>query len=244
MDDLAAERMVHVDLERAPRGLAAADAHVARAIDGKARQLADQLSDRIGRKPLADAARVEAGSGRPPHATGSVVDRPPAPTRGGVRPRRTPGRRDGECRAQRRRLGVAASRPVPGRLERVEQGGIDEPGRLLCRPQAGAHGGAEQPRRWRRRARVGVEPSQLAVGPEARQARVEVAQPALRGGGPGGRVRALQQEADLAAHAVETWCRGGSVMRIGSRPVAGRARVQVPPRAATRRRRLGRRAGS
>ena len=203
VDDLAAERMVHIDLERAPRGLAAADAHVARAIDGKARQLTDQLGDRVGRKPLADAAGVEPGSGRPPHATGSVVDRPAAPTRGGVRPRRTPGRRDGECRAKRSRLGVAASRPVPGRLELVEQGGIDEPGRLLCRPQAGAHGGPEQPGRWRRRARVGVEPRQLAVGPEARQARVEVAQPALRGGTPCGRVRALQQEADLAAHAGE-----------------------------------------
>ena len=232
---LVAQRMSDVDVARA------ADADVAAGVDDPLARGADDRSDAVGRVPLAGAAEVEPDAGRPIDGAAPVVDADVAPARRGMRPRRPHRVRRGR---PARLAGAAHRAVVAGRLERVEQAGVDEAAAAVGRPERGFDGVAQLARGRHDPARVRVQRAELGPGLEARRAGLERAQlgacageqPARSGGGDHDAepaperaerlVDALERDRHLQGHheaAVVTGAGAGAGAGAGDAGAAGAA---------------------
>src|SRR4051794_16558161 len=182
------------DRDPSRRSAGSADDDVAPGVDRERPLPGERRRGPVGREPLGRAAEVEPDAGRAPdlaarHRDGSPQGR--LRGRGG-----TPRRSGAEGGAQRRRLCVPARLGVAGRLERADQGRVDQAAASLRRVDRSQDGAGHQPRGGPRRRGVGVQPAQLAVGSEAAQLEVARAQQRLgRGNRQVWRGRALGRHA-------------------------------------------------
>ena len=206
---LARQRVLDEDLIGSGGGVGPADPDVAAAIDQEAGVAAQLGRDQIGGQPLAGAAAVEAHPRRAVDGPGGVVDLelPPARLRAGLG---GPARwRLGEGVGERRARHPGARGGVADGLDLADQGRVDEAAAALGRVKAGPDRGSEQLGGRHPLALVGVQSAQLALGPEARQRRLELDHELLyplgcrcRRGQSGPRL--ADQQADMAPHRFET----------------------------------------
>jgi len=137
----------HRDGSLEPR--AAADAHVALAVDDEAAALVQQLADDIGEQALDDAAAVEPDTRRARDRGRAEVDLDRAPATIGMRARGPPRRSEREGEWERHRAAKTLG-PVAELLDLVEQRGVHEPAGRLGRVDDGL-GEARHHRRDRHR---------------------------------------------------------------------------------------------
>lgn len=99
VDPLPRQRVLDKNVVGLGQRPGTADPDIAATIDDEARKASQPSGDQVRRQPLADAARVEAGAGRPGDRSGLVVDLEPLPGGLGVGARRAP--RGASSRASR-----------------------------------------------------------------------------------------------------------------------------------------------